>query len=292
MSGGIDHLVVCVADLEQGRHFYERIGFTMTPLAYHPFGTANTLAQMQGCFLEILGVNDATQIPEHGDTSFSFAAYNRDFLEFAPGLSMLVFEIDDAHAAQKAFVKRGLDTYDPFDFSRKAVLPDGSEVTVGFSLAFVTHKEMPRSAFFYCQQHAPQHFWKPQYQVHANTAQTVEEVVMVAEEPLRYGEFFAKLHGSDNVEADEGLVRATTPRGRVSILTRAGFEKRFGTACPTHREEGPRFAGFVVGVTEIGKAQAQLVRSGVPHMARAESVVIAGADAYGVAIAFEPAAAA
>lgn len=289
MSGGIDHLVVCVADLEQGRHFYERIGFTMTPLAYHPFGTANTLAQMQGCFLEILGVNDAAQIPEHGDTSFSFAAYNRDFLGFAPGLSMLVFEIDDAHAAQMAFVKRGLDTYDPFDFSRKAVLPDGSEVTVGFSLAFVTHKEMPRCVFFYCQQHAPQHFWKPQYQVHDNTAQTVEEVVMVAEAPLRYGEFFEKLFGSDNVDVDAGTVTASTPRGKVSILTRAGFEARFASPCPTAAEEGPRFAAFVVGVADLKAAHSRLVRSGVPHSARPGSLVIAGTDAFGVLIAFTPA---
>jgi catechol 2,3-dioxygenase-like lactoylglutathione lyase family enzyme len=289
MSGGIDHLVLCVPDLEAGRSFYERIGFCMTPLAYHPFGTANTLAQMQGCFLEVLGVADASLISEHEAYQFSFGAYNRDFLEYAPGLSMLVYEIDDARAAQKAFVRRGLDTYEPFDFSRKATLPDGSEVTVGFSLAFVTHPDMPRSVFFFCQQHAPEHFWKEEYQRHPNTAQSVEEVVMVADDPGRYVEFFEKLHGSDNTRTDDDFVQASTPRGLVTMVTRATFEARFGVQCQVYANEGPRFAAFVVGVSDMKTVRQRLVTSGVPHVARSGSIVIAGADAFGVLIEFKPA---
>ena len=51
---------------------------------------------------------------------------------------MLVFASDDARRDQAAFAESGLETYAPFDFERRAKLPDGSEVTVGFSLAFVT----------------------------------------------------------------------------------------------------------------------------------------------------------
>jgi len=51
-----------------------------------------------------------------------------------------------------------------FDFSRQAALPGGGEATVAFSLAYVTDGRMPEIAFFTCQQHAPQYFWKPEYQ--------------------------------------------------------------------------------------------------------------------------------
>jgi len=286
MGGGIDHLVIVVNDLEDARAFYQRIGFNMTPLAFHPFGTANTLAQLDGSFLEVLSVADESLIPEHGDDTFSFAAYNRDFLSFAPGCSMLVFESTDARADQQHFLRQGLDTYAPFDFSRKATLPDGSEVTVGFSLAFVTHREMARSVFFTCEQHAPEHFWKPEYQTHANTAQTTEEVAMVAEAPQRYKDFFRGLCPTSNVALDGETLTVATPRGRVCIYTAAGFESRFRTSAPVYAEEGPRFAGISIGVADPARATTKLVTSGTPHAAHRDGVVIAGADAFGLVIEF------
>ena len=60
---------------------------------------------------------------------------------------MLVLDSDDARADVAAFRAAGLQAYDPFDFSRKARLPNGQEATVGFSLAFVTHPAMPDVAF-------------------------------------------------------------------------------------------------------------------------------------------------
>ena len=88
---------------------------------------------------------------------------------------MLVLDSSDARADVAAFRAAGLQTYEPFDFSRKARLPDGREVTVGFSLAFATDPRLPNAAFFTCQQHSPEHFWNPRYQRHPNRALTVLE---------------------------------------------------------------------------------------------------------------------
>ncbi len=286
LTGGIDHLVLCVPDLEEGRRFYERIGFNMTPLAYHPFGTANTLAQVQGSFLEVLSVADESLIPPHGDFDFSFAAFNRDFLSFAPGFSMLVFESKDARADEDRFRQAGLDTYRPFDFSRKATLPDGEEVTVGFSLAFVTHREMSRAVFFTCEQHAPEHFWKAEYQVHPNTAQTIEEVVMVMAAPTESIEFFVSLCGADALDEESGALIVNTPRGRIVVCTPKAFEDTYSCACPSFPEEGPRLVAFVVGVSDIETAQRKILTSGVPSIARGGKVIISGQDAFGTVIVF------
>ena len=48
MSRVFDHLVLVVDDFDLASEFYERIGFTLTPRAQHPFGTGNRLAQLQG----------------------------------------------------------------------------------------------------------------------------------------------------------------------------------------------------------------------------------------------------
>ena len=191
---GLDHVVHCTSNFDGLRTTMAQIGFTLTPPAEHPFGTGNSLVQLDGFFLEFLHLPNPHLVPKVADGEFGFAAYNADYLkDGGEGISMLVFETADAAAEQARFVREGLDTYKTFDFSRLAKQPDGEEVTVGFSLAFATHADMPKAAFFYCQQHAPQYFWKSEYQRHANTAVAIGEVAMVATNPLHYAGFLEAL---------------------------------------------------------------------------------------------------
>src|SRR5690348_9614147 len=193
MTRRFDHLVLPVHDLDRARRFYASIGFTLTPMARHPFGTANSLVQLQGNFLELLVVVDPAQFPKPASGAFSFAVFNQDFLEKREGFSMLVLASKDAAADAAEFKKLGLDAYDVFNFGREATLPDGSKARVDFSLAFVTAPSMPEAAFFTCQQHAPQYFWRREYQRHANGAIRLSEVVMSAAEPSRHQSFFSRL---------------------------------------------------------------------------------------------------
>src|SRR3546814_9282731 len=73
----IDHLVVMTSDLESARAGWEQLGFTTTPRAVHPFGTANSLIQLQGNFIELVEVDDAARIPPMAGSFFSFAAHNQ-----------------------------------------------------------------------------------------------------------------------------------------------------------------------------------------------------------------------
>src|SRR5260221_677211 len=125
----LDHLVLCVRDLDAARPTYERLGFTLTPKATHPFGTANSLVQLHGNFLELLTVVDRRLIKPVAQGEFAFAAFNERFLVEREGMSMLVFASDDARRDQREFAASGLETYAPFDFSRLARLPDGSDAT-------------------------------------------------------------------------------------------------------------------------------------------------------------------
>ncbi|MBO6820247.1 VOC family protein, partial [Thalassospira sp.] len=48
MSRAIDHIVLCVNDLDAAIAVYTQLGFTVTPRAVHPFGTGNALIQLDG----------------------------------------------------------------------------------------------------------------------------------------------------------------------------------------------------------------------------------------------------
>jgi catechol 2,3-dioxygenase-like lactoylglutathione lyase family enzyme len=282
---GIDHLVLAVADLEAARQRYGALGFTLTPPARHPFGTANSLVQLDGAFLELLSVAEPALIPPHAPGRFSFAAFNRDYLASGEGLSMLVLDSRDARADSQSFRQAGLVTYEPFDFSRTARLPSGEDAKVGFSLAFTSHPDIANAGFFVCQQHAPQHFWRPEYQRHDNTALTLKDVCLVADRPLRFAEFVQGFAASDAVRASDTLVEVTTARGTVVVLTADRFAERFGTA-PPRPERLPGLAGYTVGVSDLAAAGAACARAGVATVTGDGRLTIVPDDAFGTALAF------
>ncbi|HTN98339.1 MAG TPA: VOC family protein [Nordella sp.] len=249
---GIDHLVLCGRDLDAMRENYASLGFTLTPQARHPFGTGNSLIQLEGCFLELLSVFEPEKITGAEKGRFSFAAFNRDFLARGEGMSMLVLDSIDARADVAAFRAAGLHTYEPFDFERKARLPDGREVTVGFSLAFATDPALPNVAFFTCQQHAPEHFWKAEYQRHANRALSILDVSLVAERPEDHAAFLSAFAGF-RAETIAGGITLRTTRGNISCITPAHFAESFGREPDMAR--GPYFGGFTIGVRRIARLE-------------------------------------
>lgn len=284
MTRGIDHLVLAVRELAKARAFYQALGFTLTPRAVHPWGTANHLVQLRGGFLELLAVADRAEIAAPRPGEFSFGAHNRDFLAKREGMSMLVFQSHDARRDQAEFAASGLQTYAPFAFGREAKLPDGTVARVAFSLAFVTDPRMPEAAFFTCQQHAPQYFWKLDYQTHANRARGIAEVIMVAPDPPVLAEFFAQLQGKESVRSAGGSLAVATARGRITILAPPAFAARFGG--PNPGPASPHFAAFRIVGVDPDRQSARLKAAGVPHRTADGTVQIPAAAAFGVAIEF------
>jgi hypothetical protein len=281
---GIDHLVLCVHDLERAREHYRALGFTTTPPAIHPFGTGNSLIQLQGNFLELISVVEPQNIALHQDSEFGFGGRVRDFLDRREGMAMLVFESRDAVADQAEFAAKGIQTYAPLHFQRQAKQPDGSSVTVAFSLAFAIAPAQPEAVFFTCQQHAPEYFWKPEYQSHANGARMISEVIMVAKLPDSLAEFLGQLQNPDAVRKDGDSLCVTTARGQITVVTPTEFERRFSV--PPAGPASPHFAAYRIVVDAIAETMAVLDGHGTAYR-RFDDCVIVDADcAHGVVIAF------
>jgi hypothetical protein len=280
---GIDHIVLCVNDLELSAAFYRQLGFTTTPRARHPWGTDNCLIQLTGSFIELLTVSSPSLISEAGPRTFSFGAFNQKFLTRREGMSMLVFESRDAEADREEFMARGLPPYDKFYFERQAKLPDGSLVPVAFSLAFAIDPRMPQAAFFCCQQHAPQYFWKAEYQSHANGADKILDVIMVAESPESFSGFFCKLQVPDSVVMEGSELTVHTPRGTIRVLTPAEAGRRYGTL---DLAESPHFLGFSVQTSDLDLVAEHLRKNRIPYEKHNQLIRVHPQDAFGVMIEF------
>lgn len=286
---GIDHLVLCVEDLNAARKLYSDLGFKVTPTAQHPFGTANSIVQLADfSFLELLAVEDASKIVPAEQGHFSFGGFNKAFIEQGPkeGFSMLVLDSLDAAADLAEFKSANLQTYEPFGFSRNARLPDGSDVTVAFSLTFVTHEDMPQAAFFTCQQHAPEHFWKAEYQRHANMATGLAEVIVLADQPLNYTEFFQSFVGSDEVTAWDDGFTVQTGRGALSVMSPLEWRKHFPDSFAPDLAQGPRLAAYRVAVDDVEAVHECLRATETTRLNYGRGVAIPPNEAFGVTIEF------
>ncbi len=244
---GLDHIVMCVNDLDQAADAYRQLGFTVTPRAKHPFGTHNCIIQLDGFFLELLTVGEPEKIPAEKTGHFGFARFNQHYLKQRQGISMLVMDTSDFRDDNKAARKAGLSTYPPFEFSRKAILPSKEVVEVSFGLNFVTHPRIPDAGFFTCQQFQPEYFWKPEYQRHDNTARQIIEVCMVANKPAKFASFMSAFTHCDITDASDSQVTIDTSRGRIVIASPPVFQQRYQTSAPD-LSNGPQLAGLTIGV--------------------------------------------
>lgn len=280
----IDHVVIAVRDLDATRATFSRLGFTLTPVARHPFGTANSLVQLEGSYIELLAVADPAQIPEPAGGRYSFAAFNRDFLGHREGPSMLALQSADASADIADFAADDLPTYAPVSFTRLARAPNGDDLEVGFSVAFTSDARMPDAGFFTCQHHNPDRFWWPEYRRHANGATAIDAVVMAAYDPADYHIFFTHFTGQHDMRSDSLMVSFDTGGGRVELLTPVAARAMLGVEVgPKPR---PHFIALRIATTDLAAAAVRLKGNGIPFVERMGRLVVPPGEACGTALAF------
>jgi hypothetical protein len=283
MPRRIDHLVICVHDLERAHQSFRSLGFNVTPMGEHPFGTCNRLALFANNFLELLAVADPAAIRPASPGGFSFAAHNQAFLADAEGMSMLALHSADADADAAHFAADGLCDYAPLDFGRDAVLPDGGIARLAFSLAFANTPAMPGLAFFTCQQrHAPKLFWKPDYQAHRNGALRITEVVLSAREPAAHRAFLERVMESQ-VEMAPGRLTVGTTGDLITVLSPGELARRLpGVAV----DDPPRFQAARLAVADLDATERWLRSNGVACQLVGSVVVVPPAATHGLTLEF------
>jgi hypothetical protein len=284
MARGLDHIVHAVRDLDAAAALYRGLGFTVGARNRHPWGTHNHLVQFPGFFVELLTLAEPDKL---GDDGFSrlFGTYTGDFLTRGEGLSLMILESADAHADEAAFRAAGIAASETMRFEREGKRPDGSAVTVAFSLAFAEDKGTPDIHFAVCQQHYPENFWNQAFQNHANGATGVAGAVVVADAPWHHRAFFEAFVGAKAVDGEGGLSFATQ-RGRIDVLTPAAFTGRYGLA-PPDLSRGARLAALRFAVDDPSLMQGAPEVAGLGGLDAGGPVVIGADDAMGAALVFE-----
>ncbi len=275
-------------DLDAAGEFYARAGFTVGVRNKHAWGTHNRIVQLKNAYIEILEVAEPEKIPPHGARSFSFGAFNRDFLAQREGFSMLILNSRDAIEDARAFEASGIGNSKTFDFAREGARPDGTVIKLAFSLAFAADPASPNVRFAVCQHHFPENFWDPAFQTHVNGTQTVPGVAMVADNPTDHHVFLKALTGVSDLYPSPVGVQVQTQNGDVEIMAPAAFRDRFGGTMKT-AGDGMTLNGLRFEVDDLTTAEALLRRNGVACQRHAGRLVVPSDVAHGATLIFEPA---
>ena len=287
MTRGLDHIVHAVHDLEAVAAFYARAGFSVGARNQHPWGTHNRIVQLPGFFIELLTLAEPDKIVAHGARSFSFGAFQRDYLASGQGLSMLLLQSTDAAADAAAFAAAGIGDFDTFGFAREGQGPDGTPVQLGFSLAFAADPDSPRAGFGCCRHHHPEQFWNPARQQHANGVAELQAVLLIADNPTDHHIFLSALTGQRDLHSSSVGVSAATPNGAIEILEPISLRDQLGVTLEADGA-GMTFAGLRFGVDDIEACAALLEAAAVPFTKHRGWLVVAPEQAFGATLVFAP----
>jgi len=119
----IDHVMICVPDLEQGIDAYTRIGFRVYPGGSHAGrATHNAIAFQHEDYLELLSLRDRNAPIAAGSSEARLA----EFLARGGGFRYVAVQSDALDADVAAMRARGVDISEPADGARQT--PSGQEL--------------------------------------------------------------------------------------------------------------------------------------------------------------------
>jgi len=293
---GIDHPLIVVKDIDTMRARYQALGFTMTPVGRHPWGTSTSLAMFDRCLLELMSVYDETLIDVSPAGDFRFGRTIRDHLTEREGISLLALNSDDAVRDVAVVEARGIACQGTIEFGRDVVLPDGRADRTATTLKILHDPGLPRLSNFVCQQHRPDLIYVPKWLEHANGAAGICQVTIMADpaDQPRVRRRLAGLYGVDALFPRPTGFGAHTGNGDFVVADRNSVIEAYGTLpSALDSETQPCCVAIHVRAPDIDRLLPFIEAAGAAFVREATSVRLTEPGRYGnVFLVFDEAGAA
>jgi hypothetical protein len=167
----LDHAGIVGPDLDALAMAFERLGFTLTPLARHAGGrTGNRCIMLHGSYIELLAT-----MPDGAS-----ATLDRMLARHA-GIHILAFGIGDEIAAQSRLRRAGVAVPEPAMTERPVDErhPDGPRAR----FVLVSPPDEPEGRVHLIRHETPDALWQPAFMTHANNAWALTEILGASDAP-------------------------------------------------------------------------------------------------------------
>ena len=273
----IDHPVIAVADLEESRQTWERLGFTVPPRGSHiEWGTGNLCIMFPDDYLEMRGILDPERFTMHLDAHLD---------KFGEGLMGVAFRTDDVQQSYTDMLTNGIDTADPRRLTRNFEHPEGW-TKPSFELSVPEANDIEGLMHVVVIQHlTPELIRRPEFLEHRNSTVGVNSMSGVIFDPVRIEEKMARLLGVDAVNATADRIRLTVATGQfLELMNRERYEDKFGSLSTP--EDRPRLGAMQLRVSHINATIDALQHSEIPFDYDDEVVVVQPEFTNGVLLEF------
>lgn len=259
----LDHVGFFVENMDEAALLFERLGFAVSEQNTHfnaneagelvPAGTVNRLITLRSGYLEVLAASSDTPLADQ----------LRRSLERYQGLHLIALGHADVAALEPRIRAGGLDLQPAVSLRRPIETPEG-EATVGFTVLRTAPGAMAEGRVQYCQHLTPQHVWRPRMSDHANAAEALTEMLIVAqdvEETVRRYERFSLRPASQ----EDGAAVIELDRGRLLIASAdAAARKLPGLSIPSL----PYCAAVTLRSADLDQTAQVLAANGVDPVQR------------------------
>ena len=271
---GLDHVVVAVRNLDAAAAAWKALGFTLSPRGTHSahLGSGNYTVMFGDDYIELLGILNET---DHNQPTVAF-------LKEREGVERTAFTTDDAAAGVAELKARGLAGGGPISFSRPVDLPNGGKGEAAFNVFTWPLDEAPAGLrIFACQHLTRDTVWIPELQHHANGAQRLVRVEVIAAAPKDAAAQLSRLIDQP-VEAAGNSFRVASGGSRAvfAFYDAATFAQRYPDAVRNGAVKDGA-AAIVIASDDLAK-----VRALPGAVAHDDAVSLPAASATGVILSF------
>jgi len=272
-STGLDHVGACSRDPAALWGAYERLGFTLTPIARQsrgnqPLGTANRCAMLRRGYIELLAVVDPA-LPDNGLGAM---------LDRFEGARILALGMEDSEGNLERLRKAGLDIPGVSPLSRPVEAGGPSARFERLPLP-----EAPEGRVQLVRHLTPEAIWQERWMQHPNGATELRAAIVVSGQPAESAARLSRLSGLALAPdpaggfalplPDGSCVRILPPEVAAAILP--------GAEAPAL----PAVMAMVIGVADLDAARRHLAAE--PLVEVPGGVMVPPARAAGCALVFE-----
>jgi Glyoxalase-like domain len=269
----LDHVGVVTRHLAALAAQYQRLGFTLTPLARQADGRiGNRCAMLHRSYIELLAVVD----PNVGSATLD------RFLARYAGIHILAFAMDDAQATLARLRRAGIEAPSISQLERGTDDMDPAAARARFAL--IQLPDQPEGRINLVQHLTPGALWQEGFLRHPNNATTLSEVLVAVAEPADTAARFSRLVGCPAIPDPVGGFALDLTDGRVRLLP----DTVLHSVLPDSDMGGlPRIAGLTLRTTDGNAAVARLLAErDIAHRVLDDALLVAPGAAGGVALRF------
>ena len=287
----IDHIMVCVPDLDRAMGQYRKMGFNVQQGGTHPGkGTHNAIMFNEEDYLELLAIRDPAEERAAEGAAGSWGRDLAGYIKAGGGIRFVILQSDDLAADVAAMRSRGVDVSDVMDGRRRQ-----GDTEFRWKVANLGQKN-PLPLFF-IQHLTPMEERRkhtPGAGPHPNGVRFLERVYIVVQDLEASVALYAKVLGADPPRMYKGTVimshMAVFQYGTAGLTIAHPYAT--GPASQALESRGPGPFQALYRTTSMGAAARWMEKNGMPPPAIGtrdtgeKAMLVAPSEACGAYIGF------